>query len=46
VESNDFIFIGFILVLRKIIQRKSNWKIALNYGKKTHLFRIKNLLHT
>jgi len=40
-QSNDFIFTGFILGLRKIIERKSNWKIALNYCKNTHIFRIK-----
>ena len=41
-QSNDFIFTGFILVLRKLILKKSNWKIALNYNKKTYLCRIKN----
>jgi len=46
VQSNDFIFTGFILGLRKLILKKSNWKITLNYNKKTHLYRIKNPLHT
>ena len=37
VQSNNFIFIEFILGMRKLIFKKSNWKIALNYNKKTHL---------
>ena len=44
-QSNDFIFTGFIWRLRKLIFKKLNWKITLNYNKKTHLCRIKNLLH-
>ena len=44
-QSNDFIFTEFILGLRKLILKKLNWKITLNYSKKTHLCRIKNLLH-
>jgi len=33
-QSNNFIFIGFILGLRKLILKKSNWKITLHYSKK------------
>jgi hypothetical protein len=44
-QSNNVIFIGFILGLHKLILKKSNWKITLNYSKKTHLCKIKNLLH-
>ena len=46
VQSNDFIFTRFILGLCKLILKISNWKITLNYSKKTHFYRIKNLLHT
>jgi hypothetical protein len=45
-QSNDFIFTGFILGLHKLILKKLNWKITLNYSKKTHLRRIENLIHT
>jgi hypothetical protein len=43
VQSNDFIFTGFILGLRKLILKKSNWKITFNYNKKTYLYKSSTL---
>jgi hypothetical protein len=37
-QNNNFIFIEFILGLHKLILKKSNWKITLNYSKKKLTF--------